>query len=174
MLNSSSCADSIWSNFSVSIGLNLDGSTSGGNIDGSGYPAMFATEYDKYAKEGVVLGADNGAEDKSILQDALGKSTTVTELATAFADYWATVFIVPGDPAHGGTAVISVVNDAASKVSLFESAIQESITSSKSEPFFYQFINNIETMAVSSIIWTVTEMMPTTPPSPSSFPETIT
>ena len=182
MLNSSSCAEALWTNFFSTIGLDLDGTVVNRNIDASGYPDMFATEYDNYAKAGIVPGAATGAEDKTIIETALRSYTTVsppssyitvTTLATAFANYWSTVLVTPGAPAHGGTVVISVVNDAMAKVSLFEEAIWASLTSSRSEPFFYNFINNIERIAVSSIIWSVTELIPGDPPSASSFPETI-
>lgn len=154
------------------VGLDKDGKPTGNPPTGD-YPALFAAGYKEYAEQGIVLGADNSGSDESIIEFAIGKTTTVTELATAFANYWATVAILPGTPAHGGISVVSVVNDAATRVSSFEAAIEASMTTKESKPYFYNLVNNIETMAVSTIIWTVTEMMPTTPPSPSPFPETI-
>ena len=151
-------------------GLNGNGRPNGNPSTGN-YPSSFAAGYKEYAEQGIVLGADNSGGNESIIRAALGKNTTVTELATAFANYWATVAVLPGDPAHGGTSVISVVNDATTRVSAFEAAIVASITSTESKPYFFNFVNNIETMAVSTIIWTVTELMSSG--SSSSFPETI-
>ena len=154
------------------VGLDEDGKPNGNPPTGD-YPSLFAAGYKEYAEQGIVLGADNSGSNESIIEAALGKTTTVTDLATAFANYWATVAVIPGTPAHGGTSVISVVNDASTRVSAFEAAIEASITTTESKPYFFNFVNNIETMAVSTIIWTVTELMPTVPPSPSPFPEII-
>lgn len=178
MLIPSKASEAILNSHSELLGLNPDGSVRprdeyefGGSSD---FAKAFADGYHDYASDGLVLGAISGGGDKSILEAAWGKTTTVTELATALANYWATVAVVPGVPSHGGISVISVVNNSASLVSSFEAAIQASITQTKSEPFYFKFVDNIEKMAVSSIIWTVTELMPTVPPSPAPFPESIT
>src|SRR5690606_8981802 len=89
------------------------------------------------------------------------------------ASYWATVAVTPGAPAHGGTAVVSVVNDAMAHVADFAAAISASITSSEQKPYFQYLIANIETMAVKKSIWPVTERMPPVPPAPGPWPEVI-
>lgn len=148
-------------------------------VDPSGdFGAVFASSYEKYSVTGTVLGASHGSQDPSLLENfinGLSGATTVTDLATVFANYWATVAILPGSPAHGGLSVVSVVNDAAAKVSLFEAAITASIGNKINRPFYEEFINNLYNIAVSNIVWTVTELIqvgPSTVPTP--FPETIT
>lgn len=140
----------------------------------STFPDDFAHGYNEYAKTGLVLGALNEGGDKSTLADFLSSDDmNIDTFALALANFWATVAVTPGVPTHGGTAVISVVNDASSKVSLFKDAINASLTDQEMKPYYNHFIKNIEDIAVSQIIWTVTEMMPTTPPAPVPFPESI-
>lgn len=156
-------------------GIDATGSPTGALPMGD-FPESWATAYDDYAAAGVVPGAENTGGDKSIIENALrsaeSSTATVTVLATALANYWATVAIETGTPAHGGTAVASVVNNAAALVTLFEDAINASITSSESVPWFETFITNVQTMAVASIVWTVTELLPPAA-TPTPFPEAI-
>lgn len=157
--------------YQLAAAIDADGQPTGAAPSGT-FPADFATAYDDYAALGIVLGADNTGGNKSFIETALENGVDTAGLAQAFADYWATVALDPGDPAHGGTAVVSVVNDAATKVALFEAAISASITDVESKPWFSVFVNNIQTMAVSTIVWTVTELMPPAA-TPTPFPEVI-
>ena len=120
------------------------------------FPIAFANNYDDYAKKGVVLGATNVGGDKSILVDAMINSRNLLELSVKLSEYWSTVAIVQGPPGYGGTPV-SVVNDATAHVNSFRSALLASQTTSVSLPFYFQMINNIQTMAINKINWTVTE-----------------
>jgi len=138
------------------------------------FPADFAAAYNAYASAGVVPGAANSGGDVSILEAVLSSGGNITPgiFAQAFADFWATVAIDPGTPAHGGTAVVSVVNNAAALAGTFQSAITASMTSTEQTPWYQHFIANVESMAVSAIVWTITELVGS-PPSPANFPEGI-
>lgn len=150
-----------------------------GDVDTSTYPDDFALGYGKYAMGGMVLGATSTMGDISIISDFLESaksagSADVSLFALALAEYWATVSITPGVPSHGGTAVVSVVNNAMAMVGAFQSAIMASMTDKISKPYYFNFVKNIEDMAVSNIIWIVTELIPTPGgPVPTPFPETI-
>ncbi len=141
-----------------------------GNID---FPAEFAAAYDAYGKEGLVIGAVNTGGDVGALEGALRSVTSATSsidaMAQGYADYWAAVALV-GDGSHGG-APVSVVNDAAAKVSAFKGAIQASIGDVAKEPLYLEFITNIESV-VKSLVWTVIEAMPPLA-VPTPFPEPI-
>jgi hypothetical protein len=141
----------------------------------STYPSDFANGYNTYGLDGIVLGGLNSGGDTSQIEAILsgGKQVDVTEFAQAFSDYWATVCIDPGVPSHGGMSVISSINNADTLVSLFVDAITASITNVESKPYFYNFIKNIEDIAVKQIQWTITELMPGSPPYPAVFIETI-
>lgn len=175
-LTPSTASYAITDAYLLAAGLDSTGKPSGDSPQGD-YPAAFATGYNDYAKEGIVLGADNSGGNKSIIEDFMrgvsSRSQTITDFAQALADYWSTVALANGLPMHGGIEVVSISNDAASHVANFEAAILASITQTESKPYFHQFVSNIETMAVRQIIWTVTELMPGSPPSPASFPESI-
>lgn len=158
-------------------GLDSNGEISGAEPMQNDYPAEFASAYNDYAKAGIVLGAENQGGDASILEsfmNGLSESSpsNVTAFAQALADFWATVAIQPGPAEHGGMSVSNVINNASSLTGAFEAAINASLTTSESKPYFYDLINNIEAIAVSQIIWTVTELMPPTG-TPSDFPEPI-
>lgn len=155
----------IWEVLRVACSLTIDGEPlldETGNpypADTSGWPDGFATGYDDYASAGVVPGASNSGGDKSILANFMASETGgVTAFATALANYWATVAVDPGSPAHGGVAVAGVVNDAASQISAFEAGIQASITTERSTPYYYQFVNNIQTISLPQVTWFITEV----------------
>lgn len=175
MLNPTSCAKNISDVYLLAAGLNAQGEPSGEAPIGD-YPEGFASAYNDYAKDGIVLGAANTGGTSILIEDFLrgvdGTPDGVDSLATALANFWASVAIAPGAPAHGGTAVVSVTNDAATKIAAFKSAILASQTTEESTPYFSVFINNIETV-VKTISWTVTEMMPTVPPAPVAYVEVI-
>lgn len=135
------------------------------------YPSTFASTHETYSLSGEVLGAVHGNQQPDILETYLRTfSTSVTDFATALAEYWSTVLIVPGPPAHGGDVVTTVVNDAASKVASFEAAITTTFTTSLSTPVFINLINNIEQIALPDVTWTVTELFDG---SPVTFPEKV-
>lgn len=184
-LSSKKASDAIWGRYMRAVGLDdegdlryEDGEWVGVDLDG--FQEDWAEGYDEYAKDGVVLGADNVGGDVSILVSALNSvkgqypsyGNSIDILANGLAQYWATVAVENGTPAHGGTEVLSVVNNAATLAPAFKAAITSSVTQSRSEPFFKVFVDNVESV-VSTIVYTVTELMPTTPPSPSVFVETI-
>ena len=165
-------AAQIWEHYRDAASLDASGNPIPSPPTGD-FPANWATAYDTYAAGGEVPGAQNQGGNKIIIEAflrGLVSKDNVIEFAEVLANYWATVAVIPGAPAHGGTSVISVTNDAASKVGLFESAIRASITESRSEPFFQHFIENVQNIAVSQVIWSVTE---DTPSGPVTFPENI-
>jgi hypothetical protein len=164
---------------SKAAAITSDGKPTGAQADTSTFPVDFATGYNNYAKAGIIPGAAPGSEQPSIISNFLEGAKSaggadVAEFALALAEYWATVLTSPGAPAHGGMSVISVTNNAILHVDDFEAAIKASMTSSESKPYYFAFVSNVENIAVKKIIWTVTEMMPGSPPSPSGFPELIT
>lgn len=160
-LNASNCASQIWTMYCGKAALNSDGTPIKGGTAQSGFNSDFASIYNNYASDAIIPGTDNQGGDASILEGALNPSgsTDVTGLALAFAQFWESVAVIPGTPSHGGTGVVSVTNNAMAHVSDFESAIQSSITTTKSTPYFETFILNIESV-VKDIIWTVIETMP--------------
>jgi len=139
------------------------------------FPNSFASAYETYSLTGEVLGAVHGAQELGIIEAYLKTfSNTVIDFATALANYWATVLIVPGIPAHGGISVLSVSNDAASQVSAFASAITASLTSEYQLPLMKTLIDNIEAIALPTITWTVIEIIPTgAGPVPTPFIEKV-
>ena len=114
------------------------------------YPAEFAKAYDDYAEAGVVNGATNSGGEKAILEAALRAApTTPAALGAAFAQYWATVALIPVPPN------VSVVNDAATRADAFTGAIAASIRATESLPYFGEFIGNLE-VAAKTVVWTIT------------------
>lgn len=170
-LDPSSCAADIWSAYQSAAGLDSEGKPSGAAAAPDAFPADFAGAYDDYARAGVVPGATTGDEDPGPIEEALGDQVDLDTLAQAFADYWATVLLVPGEPAHGGVLVTSVANDAAGQSAAFKSAIEVSITSKASTPYFEAFIANIEAMGVAAITWTIVEQF--SDGSTQTFTETV-
>lgn len=148
--------------------MSLDATVCAANITsayGSGtpsgdYPADFASAYHDYASLGVIPGAISGGGDSSIietfLRSATSSSQTIDDFAQALTDYWVTVGLTPEPPN------ISSVNDAAGKFAAFKAAIESSITSSASLPYFEQFIINVEAVAL-TIQWTITPPAPLPP-----------
>lgn len=140
------------------------------------YPSSFASAYEAYSLTGEVLGAIHGDQQRpSIIESYLRTfSTSIIDFATALANYWATVLIVPGPPAHGGISVVSVVNDATDHVSAFASAITASLTQDYKLPIMKHLIDNIESIALPQVTWTVTELIPTgAGPVPMQFAEKV-
>lgn len=136
------------------------------------FPLEYSLAYEKYSLTGQVLGAVHGVQQPQIIETFLRSFTaSVREFAVALANYWSTVLIVPGAPAHGGVSVVSVVNDAASKVSSFEAAITASLTTDYKYPVMVHFIENVESIALPDVTWTVTERFSNG--STASFPEKV-
>lgn len=176
MLNPTSASTPIAAAYLLAAGLNSEGKPSGKAPTGN-FAAAWGQSYNAYAIAGVVPGALNAGGDTSGIENFLSSvdnsTATAGRFAQALADFWATVAIEPGQPAHGGINVISVTNDAAEHVSAFQSAINASVTNEVRAPYFLHLIDNIQAIAVAQITWTVTELMPGTPPTPQAFSEAI-
>lgn len=138
------------------------------------YAPLFATEYDTYAAGGVVPGAVNTGGTAALLEafvaGVVSGPTVIDDFADALAQYWATVAIAPGSPAHGGSSVVSVTNDAASQTAAFKSAIEATITAADTPPYFQSLYANIESIGLAAVTWTVTELISGTP---TAFQESI-
>ena len=177
-LNPNTLADTLWSVLQDVAALNPDGTPKPKGVPRTGnYAAGFATALQTYGASGVVPGALNNGGDPSAIQQLLTSKAAsktpidVTELALAFAEYWHTVAVEPGEPAHGGTSVVSVTNNALGQVSAFEQAIMTSMTTVEMKPYYLHFIQNLQDIAISSIMWTVIEAFPTG--GPQAFEESI-
>lgn len=142
------------------------------------YHTFFAANYEAYAKEGIVLGATNEGGEESILSTWMTSITStdnVTQFATILAEYWATVALIPGPPMHGGISTVSVVNDALANVDAFEAAIRASMRSTAANPWYLEFVTNVQTIGVAAVTWTVTELILIAgAPTPTDFLEKIT
>ena len=149
------------------------------------YPQAWADYYDEYALQGVISGSDIPSSDPSIIHAFFTKcaneefgddyATLLIEFGQMFADYWSTVFVSGGAPAHGGMEVVSVSNDASGFQPQFTAAIiahGQANSGIYASPPFVKFISDIE-VVVKQITWTIDELMPTTPPAPQSFSENI-
>lgn len=187
-LDPSKCAKDITAAYLPFVGLDEYGNNWPTGEDAPPAPERgnfakgFAKAYNDYAKSGKILGALNTGGDSSIIENYLISldpeqvevvpEDPVAAFAQALADFWATVGVDPGEVAHGGTAVSKVENDASSLTEAFKAAILMSLTTEEKKPYFYHLINNIEAVALSQIVWTVTELMPPTG-SPTAFEESI-
>ena len=78
----------------------------------------------------------------------------------------------PGIPSHGGVAVVSVVPTFATAQAGVLAAIMACVTTNEVQKPYKKLFGDIETV-LKTAVCTVTETMPTTPPSPSPFPETL-
>lgn len=134
---------------------------------------LLGQAYFDYSIEGTLPGADlTVGGTKSILETGFitdNTPATIDNIAAAICNYWATN-ITPGVPAHGGTAVVSVVIDGASKIPAMKAAIQGLITTSPAGGLtdFYQVTQDI----VKTIPCIITELIPPNA-TPTPFPETI-
>ena len=138
--------------------------------------SQLAKAYDDYAKGGVILGADLSAGgDKSLLESAFTvldpSSGTPANMATKLCAYWQGL-PKPGIPSHGGVAVVSVVPTFAVVQPAVLTAIMGCITTQEVQKPYKKLFGAIEDV-LKTAICTVVETMPTTPPSPSPFPETL-
>lgn len=141
-------------------------------------PAVWAEEYNSYAKMGVIPGAENTGSNTAGIEAAIragvnNNEDEIKELALVMLRFWYILAVTPSDPAHGGTEVVSVTNDAMLHVGAFETAVRSSMTSSRSEPFFQVFVENVQNIGVAAITWVVTEVVLTPAPVPTDFPEKI-
>lgn len=137
---------------------------------------QLAKAYDDYAKGGIILGADLSAGgDKSLLESAFSvldpSSGTPANMAAKLCAYWQGL-PKPGIPSHGGVAVVSVVPTFAAAQAGVLATIMACITTSEVQKPYKKLFGDIETV-LKTAVCTVTETMPTTPPSPSPFPETL-
>lgn len=178
-LNVSSLSSNIKSIYQTKTGLDnslsIVGNEPHSNIQlDFDFASEFGQHYNNYGKKGIVLGAVNNGGGFSQIISAMtnlnNNKANISLLGASFAQYWSTVALINGSPAHGGVSVASVTNNAMSKASAFKSAIESSYTQNRLEPPFQQFLSNIE-QVVKSIQWTVVEIMPNG--SSASFIETI-
>ena len=137
---------------------------------------QLAKAYDDYAKGGIILGADLSAGgDKSLLESAFSvldpSSGTPANMAAKLCAYWQGL-PKPGIPSHGGVAVVSVVPTFAAAQAGVLAAIMDCVTTKEVQKPYKKLFGDIETV-LKTAVCTVTETMPTTPPSPSPFPETL-
>ena len=145
-LNSSSCASSLSSAMSSLISA-LPSHTDFGTI--------FSSTYKSYSTAGVlssgggVAGTENESPITTFINGLDNRTSTPHDFAVVMANYWATCLKTPVAPAT------ALVNDAASKVSAFEAAINASYVTTESTPHYQTFIQNMENVA-KTIIWTVT------------------
>lgn len=157
------CSDELTKLICDVAAINPDGSPKPASVKPKGdFPTGFAKAYNNYAMDGIVLGGKNSGGSGGILAAALDKTSAidVSDLALAFAEFWNTVAVDPGDAEHGGTSVSAVTNNAMTHVGDFEDAINASLTDEEKMPMYLHFIENIQNMAVSKIIWTVVEEFP--------------
>ena len=137
---------------------------------------QLAKAYDDYAKGGIILGADLSAGgDKSLLESAFSvldpSSGTPANMAAKLCAYWQGL-PKPGIPSHGGVAVVSVVPTFVAAQAGVLAAIMACVTTNEVQKPYKKLFGGIETV-LKTAVCTVTETMPTTPPSPSPFPETL-
>lgn len=137
---------------------------------------QLAKAYDDYAKGGIILGADLSAGgDKSLLESAFSvlapSSGTPANMAAKLCAYWQGL-PKPGIPSHGGVAVVSVVPTFPAAQAGVLAAIMACVTTNEVQKPYKKLFGDIETV-LKTAVCTVTETMPTTPPSPSPFPETL-
>lgn len=172
-LNPQSCANNLWELLQGVACLKPDGTPKSADAEPTGdFASGFAATYNDYVSNGVINATINTGGDTSILESASRSQSSITpaDFALAMAQYWATVGLVPGDPFHGGTSVVSVTNNAMAHVSTFLNAIESSMTNEERTPYFLHYIENLES-ATKSITWLVTEMMSSG--SPAVFEVTI-
>ena len=134
------------------------------------------TEAEETTKGGIILGADLSAGgDKSLLESAFSvldpSSGTPANMAAKLCAYWQGL-PKPGIPSHGGVAVVSVVPTFAAAQAGVLAAIMACVTTNEVQKPYKKLFGDIETV-LKTAVCTVTETMPTTPPSPSPFPETL-
>lgn len=142
---------------------------------------QLAKAYDDYAKGGVILGADLSAGgDKSLLESAFTvcnpSEGTAANMAARLCAYWQGLPKL-GIPSHGGVAVVSVVPTFAAiqpaVLAVITNLVKEQATSKQEvQKPYKKLFGAIETV-LKTAVCTVTETMPTTPPSPAAFPETL-
>lgn len=137
---------------------------------------QLAKAYDDYAKGGVILGADLSAGgDKSLLESAFTvldpSSGTPANMAAKLCAYWQGL-PKPGIPSHGGVAVVSVIPTFTAIQAAVLAVIMACVTTREVQKPYKKLFGDIETV-LKTAVCTVTETMPTTPPSPAAFPETL-
>lgn len=143
-LNPSSCASAINSAIDSYMSTYPSGD----------FTSAFVSAYKAYSQAGVLSagGGVAGTEDDSILLDffnSFDSSTSDEAFGAAMAQYWSTCLLTPS----GGA--VAVVNDGASKAAAFTAAITASYGTTDSQPYYLNFIQNLENVA-KSIQWTVT------------------
>ena len=141
-------------------------------------PASMAAElagiYNDYAKEATLLGADmtaGGAVD--LLEAAFaadGTPAAVAVMAAGICNFWGS-FVTIGTPAHGGTAVASVLVGGASQIAAMSAAITGLIGATEKPTPYLDLIKAVEDV-VKLMPCIITEIMPPNA-TPTPFPEFI-
>lgn len=131
-------------------------------------PAVWAEEYNSYAKMGVIPGAENTGSNTAGIEAAIragvnNNETEIKNLALVMATYWHVLAVTPSIPTHGGSIVISVSNDSLAHRPLFEDAVRASIDATDTVCFL-ALVGHVESMVISQMTWTVTELVPSEVP----------
>lgn len=143
--------------------------------------SQLAKAYDDYAKGGIILGADLSAGgDKSLLESTFTvcnpSEGTAANMAARLCAYWQGL-PKPGIPSHGGVAVVSVVPTFAAVqptvLAAITNLVKEQAASNQEVQKPYKKLFGAIEDVLKTAVCTVTETMPTTPPSPSPFPESL-
>lgn len=129
---------------------------------------IIASDYETYSDGGIVLGANNNSANKGFIYTALidlnnssyngNAPESIARLARGFTDFWASAFITPDTPAHGGIQVVSVTNDAQLYYQDFYDAIYSFVGQYGTvfNPPYEELFLRLETV-VRQIKWFVTE-----------------
>ena len=109
----------------------------------------------------------------SVLDPSRG---TPANMAAKLCAYWQGL-PKPGIPSHGGVAVVSVVPTFAAVQAAVLDVITnlvnaQAVSKQEVQKPYKKLFGTIETV-LKTAVCTVTETMPTTPPSPAAFPETL-
>lgn len=160
-LNPSAFASSITSAHRSASNLDADLKPIGTPTLPNNFSSDFGDAMSLLIAGGTVAGAINTGADPSAIQSAIDSiSNTEADadnIGGAFANMMSTVAITPGTPAHGGTAVVSVENDASSKGSEISNIIKSKITDKEQSPP-YENLADAMIEAIGTITWKVTEV----------------
>lgn len=140
----------------------------------------FVSEYDKYARAGKSIplglllpaGGDKSILEKAFLSTAGGGADNSVLIGTAFANYWATMFVDSAKVAPGNTEHLSTLNNSVALTAAFIAAVKASYTTSLEENFFETLVKNVEAV-VKTIIWTLTQTGPAPALVTLTLPETL-
>jgi len=138
---------------------------------------LLADAYVEYSQDAILLGANmTGGGTKSLLTAAFTLDNTpagIQRISDGLIAYWST-FSTIGQPAHGGTSVVSVVVTGATVSAAMLAAVTALITTTQvTSGGLLKFFTDTQAI-VNTIPCIITEIIPGTPPVPTPFPEFIT